>query len=238
MAVIIIQLQYWQRDCLFNNLCRLATKDTPKLYCICPLWWEITRRRQRASKVEIVSMSWRLHAKIIKWWFSARLQYLQCVSKGDTVALHWAIKIPRHSPSWIFWHKLPQAMLCFAIPAARYHKIRDLSSQSPSPNRWWRHQMEAFSALLALCAGNSQVTGNKGQGCGALMFSLIPAWTNRWINNRYTGDLRRHRAHYDVTVMRSLLFTQVFTSYSAMLLLNHTHRYYFIELFSLAALSR
>ena len=24
---------------------------------------------------------------------------------------------------------------------------------------WWRHQMEAFSALLALCVGNSPVTG-------------------------------------------------------------------------------
>ena len=27
------------------------------------------------------------------------------------------------------------------------------------------------------------------------------AWTNGWLNNRVTGDLRRHRAHYDVTVM-------------------------------------
>ena len=26
------------------------------------------------------------------------------------------------------------------------------------PNAWWRHQMEAFPALLALCAGNSPVT--------------------------------------------------------------------------------
>ena len=24
---------------------------------------------------------------------------------------------------------------------------------------WWRHEMEKFSALLALCAGNSPVTG-------------------------------------------------------------------------------
>ena len=24
---------------------------------------------------------------------------------------------------------------------------------------WWRHQMESFSALLAICAGNSPVTG-------------------------------------------------------------------------------
>ena len=27
------------------------------------------------------------------------------------------------------------------------------------PNQWWRHQMETFSALLAICAGNSPVTG-------------------------------------------------------------------------------
>ena len=31
-----------------------------------------------------------------------------------------------------------------------------LGYQQPS---WWRHQMETFSALLAICAGNSPVTG-------------------------------------------------------------------------------
>ena len=41
----------------------------------------------------------------------------------------------------------------------------------------------------------------KSQWRGALMFSLIYAWTNGWANNRDGGDLRRHRAHYDVTVM-------------------------------------
>ena len=41
----------------------------------------------------------------------------------------------------------------------------------------------------------------KGQWRGALMFSLICAWINDWVNNREAGDLRRHRAHYDVTVM-------------------------------------
>ena len=29
----------------------------------------------------------------------------------------------------------------------------------PMRNTWWRHQMETVSALLALCAGNSPVTG-------------------------------------------------------------------------------
>ena len=36
---------------------------------------------------------------------------------------------------------------------------------------------------------------------GALMFPLICAWINGWVNNRKAGDLRRHRTHYDVSVM-------------------------------------
>ena len=40
-----------------------------------------------------------------------------------------------------------------------------------------------------------------GQWRGALVFSLICAWINGWVNTREAGDLRRQRAHYDVTVM-------------------------------------
>ena len=57
---------------------------------------------------------------------------------------------------------------------------------------WWRHQMETFSALLAIY---------KGQWHGCLMFSLICTRINGWVNNGEAGDFRRHRAHYDVTVM-------------------------------------
>ena len=39
---------------------------------------------------------------------------------------------------------------------------------------------------------------------GALMFFLICAWTNGGANNRDAGDLRRHRAYHDVTVMTCL----------------------------------
>ena len=45
------------------------------------------------------------------------------------------------------------------------------------------------------------ISPHKGQWRGALMFSLNCAWTNGWANNRDAGDLRRHRAHYDVTIM-------------------------------------
>ena len=33
-------------------------------------------------------------------------------------------------------------------------------------------------------------------------FVLIRVWINGWVNNCEAGDLRRHRAHYDVIVMR------------------------------------
>ena len=46
---------------------------------------------------------------------------------------------------------------------------------------------------------------HKGQWRGALMFSLICAWMNGWVNNREAGDLRRHCAHYDVIAMLIML---------------------------------
>ena len=58
---------------------------------------------------------------------------------------------------------------------------------------------------------------HKGQWRGALVFSLICAWTNGWANHRDTVDLRRHCAHYDVTVMymRSSMRTQQHGGHSA-----------------------
>ena len=46
---------------------------------------------------------------------------------------------------------------------------------------------------------------HKGQWRGALMFSLICARINGWVNTRESDDLRRCWAHHDVTVMYWLL---------------------------------
>ena len=46
---------------------------------------------------------------------------------------------------------------------------------------------------------------HKGQWHGALMFSLICARKNGWVNNHEAGDLRGNRAHYDVIIMGCLL---------------------------------
>ena len=69
---------------------------------------------------------------------------------------------------------------------------------------WWRNQMETFPCHWPFVRGIHRSPVNsphKGLWRGALMFSLICAWTNGWVNNLVAGDLRRHRAHYDVIVM-------------------------------------
>ena len=45
---------------------------------------------------------------------------------------------------------------------------------------------------------------HKGQSRRTLIFSLISAWINGWVNNAEAGDLRRHRAHYHGIVMYSV----------------------------------
>ena len=55
---------------------------------------------------------------------------------------------------------------------------------------------------------------HKGQWRGALTFSLICGWTNGWVNVRDAGDYRRHRAHYDVIVMKRRPSTPTYFSMS------------------------
>ena len=66
---------------------------------------------------------------------------------------------------------------------------------------WWRHQIETYSALLALCEGKSPVTGKFPS---QRPVTRICAWINGWVSNREAGYLRRYRTHYNVTVMDTI----------------------------------
>ena len=88
----------------------------------------------------------------------------------------------------------PQRKLC-----SSYHINIDLLSMTTSSNG-------NISALLDIYVGNSPVTGefpSQAQRRGALVFSLISAWINGWVNNGAAGDSGRHRAHYDVIIMQN-----------------------------------
>ena len=65
----------------------------------------------------------------------------------------------------------------------------------------WKH----FPCYWPFVRGTHRSSVNshhKGQWRGPLMFSSICAWINGWVNKGEAGDLRRHRAHYIVIVMR------------------------------------
>ena len=71
---------------------------------------------------------------------------------------------------------------------------------------WWCHQIKKIPRYWPFVPGIPRPPVNsphKGQWRGALVFSLICAWTSGWVNNRDSGDLRRHRPHFEVTVMPS-----------------------------------
>ena len=102
--------------------------------------------------------------------------------------------------SWCWWNMWRQPLRLLESGQVIYR----VSMPPTSLNPMMTSSNGNFFALLALCAGNSPIADespHKGQGRGPLMFSLNCAWTNGWVNNRDTGDLRRHRTHYDVSVM-------------------------------------
>ena len=94
-----------------------------------------------------------------------------------------------------------------------FHSVRSAcSALSCCSNKWRgiirRYQMETFYSLLALCAGNSPVTGEfPSQWPVTRSFNVCfdLRLVNDGINNRETGYFRHHRAHYDVPIMNGEL---------------------------------
>ena len=70
----------------------------------------------------------------------------------------------------------------------------------------YAHSSPLFCSCVVLLWYHDDVIKRKHFPCwrqwrGPLMFSLVCTWTKVWSNNREAGDLRRHRADYDVIVM-------------------------------------
>ena len=68
---------------------------------------------------------------------------------------------------------------------------------------WWRHQMEIFSGLLALCARNSPATGEcpSQRPLTRSFDAFFVLRLSKRVNNPGAGNLGRHCVHYDVTVI-------------------------------------
>ena len=113
------------------------------------------------------------------------------------------IKISRqqHEPIWVhaiipYIKKIAATAfvsLCLACPV---HRTTNGSELQNAPSwwlrqfkTWWRHQKEPFSALLAICAGNSPVTGEfpaQRPLTRSFDVSLICVWI-KWLSKQSWG---------------------------------------------------
>ena len=64
----------------------------------------------------------------------------------------------------------------------------------------WKH-FPRYCSFLRGIHRSPMNSPHKGQWRGTLMFYLICTWINGWVNNGEAGDLRNHRAHYDVILI-------------------------------------
>ena len=139
-------------------------------------------------------------------------QILPCMKEWYTCFRATFVIYSKHSYHYQFhtkWHSMIYQTKIFLWNDASEFIAGDMISPFLALKAWWRHQMETFSVKLTICAGNSPVTGKsctKANDAELRCFSLICAWLNGWVNNRETGDLRRHRAYYDATIMVPLEF--------------------------------
>ena len=110
---------------------------------------------------------------------------------------------------------------CCIIPASNWKSAWIILHMRPD-NESWRYTVTSSRILCVhtmITSSNGNIfrvtepfvrgihrspvnSPHKGQWRGALVFSLICAWISDWVNTGESADLRRHHAHYHVTVMK------------------------------------
>ena len=86
---------------------------------------------------------------------------------------------------------------CFGVPT---HHPRGCSSAIHDESLTWK----TFRVTGPLCGeftDHRRIPRSKASGVELWCFLWSALWINSWENNREAGDLRRHRAHYDVIVI-------------------------------------
>ena len=133
----------------------------------------------------------------------SRLQRHNGLTHWDIMSRVHVSKLCRHcgAETGLIRRNWTNAMTADALdPCVRFGE----GFQLPTSHPWWRHQIENFPRFWPFVRWIHRSPVNsphKGQWRGVLMFSLICAWTNVWVNSRDAGDLGRHRAHDDVALM-------------------------------------
>ena len=102
-----------------------------------------------------------LHAEDIRviylWVWSIRLYQQSIVWTTDCFG--WRQREYKLCITRSLWNKCQGGQLKLKGPCGLVRHVRNPSKISRMCLKWWRHQMETFSALLSICTGNSPVPG-------------------------------------------------------------------------------
>ena len=166
------------------------------------------RRKEHQQPRYSTCMEYILHIFLVV--FTQKLKHKKAVNNDTYAACHistgrkfyLAQSIPSRTPSTMlpFFAQsfCPNRNNCATVPCTEI-QVRMMQSIRYS---MMTSSNENISALLALCVGKSPVT--KASDAELWCFLWSAPWINGWVNNSEVGDLRRHRAHYDVIVMDNL----------------------------------
>ena len=132
---------------------------------------------------------------------------------------HWSVYSAPFVNSFISLQWRHMGVMVYQITGTANDSSTELGSSGPQPkitmyqsSHCWHHDDVIKCKHFPRCwlfvreIHRSPVNSPyKGQWRAAMMFSLICAWMNDWVNNREAGHLRRNHAQYDITVMTLLL---------------------------------
>ena len=133
---------------------------------------------------------WKVHATVINWSYDiGTLISTRATWIGNIRLSAKNEQCHAYSPTYHDYAPFAQSRMCNANAVRHDDDIK------------WKHfpRYWSFKRGIHRSPVNSP---HKGQWRGALMFSLICARINVWVNSREAGDSRRHRAHYDAVIMR------------------------------------
>ena len=114
----------------------------------------------------------------------------------------WRLKSPVNRLFQCLFRLTSRKTSKLALLALCYRWFRFTKGQQHDDVIKWNHFPRYWPFVWGIHRSR-WIPRTKGQWRGALMFSLICTWINDWVNSREAGDMRRHRGHYDVSVMNA-----------------------------------
>ena len=176
----------------------------------CTKSWSDNIRQTILNLIRCVDMQW---IRLVLWKYCVKRTRFGPQTHGQTDGrtdgpTRWNQYTPLQL-RWSEWHRKHNQSLSLRTPSfiKQSHRVLYLVAHSSAmlePHDdviKWKHFPRYWSFVRRI--HRSPVNSpHKDQWRGALMFSLICARINGWVNNREAGDLRRHQAHCDVIVMR------------------------------------